>query len=209
MSIESLTPAAYRSEDLSLIEAFARIVAIVLGDQRFIERKISHLKKDPLTGSFTRASLEHDAQRLWGEYCRLYTENAVAMIDMDHFKRIIDTYGHQTGDAVILRIADVIFRNIRRDDIIIRYGGEEFLVILPDAGHNAARQIMNRLRAEREALDMCACTGTVTVSVGAASTPGSVQLALDKQIAIADSALYEAKRGGRNTVITRTTAHSC
>lgn len=203
MSIESLKYEAYRSEDLNLIEAFARIVAIVLGNQRFIERKISHLKKDALTGFFTRASLEHDAQRLWEEYCKLYSRNAVAMIDIDHFKRINDIYGHQTGDLVIRRIADVILRSIRREDIIIRYGGEEFLVILPNADHTAARQIMDRLRIECEALDMCECTETVTVSVGVAPAAGPKVQPLDTQIAAADSALYESKRSGRNRVTVR------
>ncbi len=201
MSIERADENKYRSEELYPVEAFARIVGILLGNQRFIERKVSYLKKDTLTGFFTRAALENDAPRLWSEYSSLYAANAVAMIDIDHFKRINDTYGHQTGDAIIRRVADVILRSLRRDDTIIRYGGEEFLVILPNADRAAAELIMNRLRAECEALDLCECTETITVSVGVAPATRHSQLTLEEEVALADSALYEAKRSGRNRVI--------
>lgn len=200
MSIERATANAYRSEDLYPVEAFSRIVGILLGNQRFIERKVSHLKKDALTGFFTRAALESDAPRLWDEYGGLYAANAVAMIDIDHFKHINDTYGHQTGDAIIRRVADVILRSLRRDDTIIRYGGEEFLVILPNTDRAAAVHVMNRLRVECESLDMCECTENITVSIGVAPETADSLLSLNEQIALADSALYEAKRGGRNRV---------
>ncbi|MFP4511307.1 MAG: diguanylate cyclase [Spirochaetaceae bacterium] len=200
MSVECAAENAYRSEDIYPVEAFSRIVGILLGNQRFIERKVSYLKKDTLTGFFTRAALENDAPRLWSEYSSLYAANAVAMIDIDHFKRINDTYGHQAGDAIIRRVADAILRSLRRDDLIIRYGGEEFLVILPNADRVAAEQIMNRLRAECESLHFFEGSETVTVSIGVAPATRESQRTLEDNIALADSALYEAKRSGRNRV---------
>ncbi len=201
MSIESASRGVYRSEHLYAIESFARIIAIVLGNQRFIERKISHLKKDALTGFLTRASLEHDAPRLWDEFQGLFPANAVAMVDIDHFKRINDTYGHQTGDAVIRRVADVILRSLRREDMIIRYGGEEFLVLLPNADTAIAGQVMERLRIECEGQDLCECTETVTVSIGVSVVTQQSPSPLADQIATADERLYEAKRTGRNRVV--------
>ncbi|MFW6368765.1 MAG: diguanylate cyclase [Spirochaetota bacterium] len=200
MSIQSGEYDLYRSEDLYPVEAFARIVAIVLGNHHFIERKIAQLKQDSLTGFLGRTAFEHDAPVFYAECCMLYPENALAMIDIDYFKRINDTYGHQMGDAVIRRIADAIRRSVRSEDMIIRYGGEEFLVILPNTGIVAAEQIMNRLRGTCEALHVSECNETITVSIGVASFASSDARTLTEHIARADSALYEAKQSGRNLV---------
>ena len=125
---------------------------------------------------------------------------AVALIDVDWFKRINDSFGHPVGDEVLRRVAVTMFANIREGDKIGRYGGEEFLLVLPDTADEAAEHMLDRLRAIVAKLDWneVAIGMTVTISAGlstfvADDSPGTI-------LARADRALYAAKDGGRNRV---------
>jgi len=127
------------------------------------------------------------------------------MVDIDHFKRINDTYGHGVGDQVIQAVAQRLADNLRSGDMICRYGGEEFAVLLPDTPDARARAVADRLleAVNREPIVTAAGPLTVTVSVGlaAASPVGSD---LTATLDVADTALYEAKRSGRNQVAVAT-----
>jgi len=125
---------------------------------------------------------------------------AVLMLDIDHFKRINDTFGHPAGDGVIKALADICARTLRPSDIIARYGGEEFVVNLPDTDHRQAMMVAERVRHAVADARVPSENGAIafTVSIGLATCSDETPLA--EAIARADKALYQAKRNGRNRV---------
>jgi diguanylate cyclase (GGDEF)-like protein len=155
---------------------------------------------DELTGSFNRRCI---MRMLDDEIARAHRSRApfsVALIDLDWFKRINDAYGHPTGDEVLRTFAITVFANIRSIDRFGRYGGEEFLLILPDTPHDVAARILDRQREIIAELDWSAFSPgmSVTISAGVATlAPGE---APDALLARADSALYAAKAQGRNRI---------
>jgi two-component system cell cycle response regulator len=121
---------------------------------------------------------------------------SVIMLDIDHFKWVNDAYGHQTGDKVLVKIAAVIKASTRKNDILGRYGGEEFLIILPETDKEQAGKVAEQLRSQIEGLSFT--NGLkVTVSGGIAELDGESAMNL---VSRADSLLYEAKRNGRNRI---------
>ena len=126
---------------------------------------------------------------------------ALLMLDIDHFKRINDRYGHSAGDAMLRQLADVFRRSSRSVDLVFRYGGEEFAAVLTDADRDTARRIGERLRAQVEANDFVWDDQHIplTLSVGAASANSRTGDGADL-IKAADAALYQAKKSGRNRV---------
>jgi diguanylate cyclase (GGDEF)-like protein len=128
------------------------------------------------------------------------------MLDIDHFKRVNDTHGHLTGDAVLAALSATLRGLLREYDIIGRFGGEEFAILLPHTDIAAAEQITERLRAKLAEISVTPGTGSstetplqVTVSIGVAALAHS-RRDLDELIAAADAALYRAKAQGRNQV---------
>jgi len=127
---------------------------------------------------------------------------SLLMLDIDHFKRVNDTYGHQAGDAIIKGLSDLQVQQARTVDRVCRYGGEEFMVILPETDATMAMQIAERLRAtvERQPFDIGGgMMVRITVSIGVATYPQQAN-ALEEFVKAADLALYAAKEGGRNRV---------
>ncbi len=126
----------------------------------------------------------------------------VLMIDLDHFKNFNDTYGHDAGDAVLRETGLSLSRGIRAEDFVCRFGGEEFVVILPTANLEAACARAERLRLKMKELTILhhgRSMGMLTVSIGVAVFPEH-GLSPKELMAAADAALYEAKRGGRDQV---------
>ena len=127
---------------------------------------------------------------------------ACLLLDIDHFKRINDGYGHAAGDAVLRQLADLLKRASRVEDLVFRYGGEEFAAVLPNASVRAAAQIAERIRAlvEKYRFIWEQQSIPVTLSIGVANLSTRLK---DSQALIeaADAALYEAKRSGRNRVV--------
>jgi diguanylate cyclase (GGDEF)-like protein len=148
---------------------------------------------DPLTGLANRRALELQLGNGF-EIARRYAENiSVVMADIDHFKRFNDTHGHQEGDKLLVRVAQILETVIRSSDCVFRYGGEEFLIILTKTDITNARIVAEKLRAAVE-------TGTgITVSLGVASYENSMT-GSEVLVKMADSALYRAKENGRNRV---------
>ena len=169
--------------------------------QRAAEDRLRELAThDALTGAFNRRHIEEVVKREFERADRYGRPLTVAMLDADHFKRVNDSYGHQVGDDVLRELADRCRRTLRSNDVLGRYGGEEFVIVFPETGLDEARVVAERLRgaiAERPV-----STGDlslpVTVSIGlATSSRGQTP---DSLLARADAALYAAKRGGRNLV---------
>jgi len=159
--------------------------------------------QDPLTGLNNRRYFMMSAS----EHLRLANRNGhplcILMVDLDHFKRINDTFGHGTGDQVIRLAADVLRHELRASDILARFGGEEFIACLPETGLEAAGVAAERIRSNLEGSSLAAAQGEgavlrVTASLGIATRAGSESL--EELIERADQALYEAKHGGRNRV---------
>ncbi|OZA30063.1 MAG: hypothetical protein B7X93_04685 [Hydrogenophilales bacterium 17-61-9] len=124
------------------------------------------------------------------------------MLDIDHFKRVNDTYGHLAGDTVLKELGELLCREARAVDRVCRYGGEEITVILPETGPDAADRFAERLRVAVEAQVFCADSEPIrmTVSIGVASWPAHADGA-EALVAAADAAMYAAKQGGRNRVV--------
>ena len=151
---------------------------------------------DPLTGLYNRIPLADAARQLAALDDRdTHGQLAAFMIDVDHFKAVNDTYGHQTGDKVLRHVADAINQSVRAGDMAFRYGGEEFLVLLSSVDENAVTEIAERIRAT--IAQPAAGRPTVTASIGVAFRRDLDQAALVDR---ADKALYEAKRDGRDRI---------
>jgi len=154
---------------------------------------------DPLTGIPNRRYAMDRIQQEWSAAGRSARPLACMLIDVDHFKRINDTYGHDVGDIVLQRVADVLKQTARTPDVICRIGGEEFLVICPDTDASAAGQCAERLRHAAGAMRISVGNVTlqITISVGVAAMDVAMT-GPDSMIKAADQAVYAAKQSGRN-----------
>jgi len=155
---------------------------------------------DALTGVLNRRGI---MQRLEGEFSRSDRENnplSVALLDIDHFKLVNDTYGHAAGDTVLRVVAKQTKNMLRKYDHIGRFGGDEFLLIIPGVDADKAKNVFERLRStiEERGINYAGTVIRVTVSLGVVSCSGSGSL--DRLTILADQALYQAKNNGRNRV---------
>ncbi len=155
---------------------------------------------DELTRLFNRRYLQATLERELRAAHRYNHPLSVIMLDLDHFKRLNDTYGHVEGDSVLKTIASTIIGELRDVDYAARYGGEEFLVVLPRTDVSGALRVAERIRAAVEGHSWPAGRET-TISAGvAAQMPRSSELKINELVSTADEALYRAKAGGRNRV---------
>jgi diguanylate cyclase (GGDEF)-like protein len=165
--------------------------------------------RDPLTGLFNRRYLNETLPRELHRCQREDKPLAAAMLDLDHFKRFNDHYGHVAGDAVLQAVGGLLKRYLRAEDLACRYGGEELTLILPNATAEEARGRLDRIRQDIMQLQIQHQGGelpAVTVSVGitAIQDGGLDAIAL---LTRADAALYQAKAGGRNRVVVAPEPH--
>ncbi len=155
---------------------------------------------DPLTGLLNRTTLDHHANRELALTKRLGQPLALLIADLDRFKAINDTHGHLAGDRVLRVVAECLQQEVRESDLLFRYGGEEFLVLLPNTDRIGARQLADRLREAVLQLGPCGIAAdlTVSVSIGLATWHGHESV--EDLFQCADLALLRAKRTGRNRV---------
>lgn len=154
---------------------------------------------DALTGVYNRRGFFQHAQLLLAHVVRM--QKAVLMLDVDHFKRVNDVYGHQVGDAVLLEIAKRIRHVLREGDLVARYGGEEFIVLSFETETAVALNVAERMRAAVDAQPIQVANHLIQISISIGVCCWSkADLELDAQIALADNALYIAKGRGRNCV---------
>ena len=164
-------------------------------------KRIEELSElDDLTGSFNRRCIMGVLDEEIARAHRGQAPCSVALIDLDWFKRINDTYGHPTGDEVLRTFAITVFANIRPIDKFGRYGGEEFLLLLPDTSGEGAARILDRLRAIVADLDWSAFSPGMQVTISAGVATLKPNETPDIILARADSALYAAKARGRNRI---------
>jgi len=166
-------------------------------------RRIEELAElDELTGSYNRRCIMRMLEEEIARAQRTEAPCAVALIDLDWFKRINDAYGHPIGDEVLRTFAITVFANIRNTDRFGRYGGEEFLLLLPDTPADSAADILERLREIIADLDWSAFSADMRVTISAGVATLRPDETSDTLLARADSALYAAKAKGRNRITT-------
>ena len=169
-----------------------------LGDFR---RVASQATTDSLTGLANRWTFDEELALEWRRAERVGDPLALILLDIDNFKTINDTHGHQAGDEVLRQVGEVLAASVRQVDLAARYGGEEFAVIVPETDFDGALDLAERLRKDLESREIELPNGTrlsVTASFGAA-VKGDLA-AGEKLVAEADKALYDAKRSGKNRV---------
>jgi diguanylate cyclase (GGDEF)-like protein len=156
---------------------------------------------DPLTGLPNRRFFSEHASLIFEEVKRYEKPLSLLVIDIDHFKKINDTYGHDVGDLVLKTFADVLRGIVRKSDICVRFGGEEFVVLLPNTNLEGARVLAERIRTTvaKNPVEHGSIVIVFTVSIGISQYRKGMQ-SIDELIKEADIALYSAKEGGRNRV---------
>lgn len=185
-----------------LIEAVAAQLALSLANVRLREVLRNQSIRDPLTGLFNRRYLEETLEREVRRAGRAGQSLALLLLDVDGFKRQNDTFGHDAGDAVLRELGSLLARSLRREDVACRYGGDEFVLVLPDTALETASRRAEEIRVAVKALPLAApgsALGSITVSIGLAAMPDH-GLDRDTLLAAADAALYRAKREGRDRV---------
>jgi diguanylate cyclase (GGDEF)-like protein/PAS domain S-box-containing protein len=191
------------ASELSFKTTFAAQVGLSVANIRLREALRTQSVRDALTGLYNRRYLEETLEREMRRAARAAQSLGILMIDLDHFKKFNDTYGHDAGDAVLRETGASLSKGIRAEDFVCRFGGEEFVVILPTADPETSRARAERLRTKMRELTIMyqgKSLGMVTISVGVAAFPAHGTSPKELMVA-ADAAFYEAKRGGRDQVV--------
>ena len=200
------SPNAINAETRGVLIAAAEQISLTLANLRLQESLRTQSLRDPLTGLFNRRYLETSLEREVVRGQRHALTFALLMLDIDDFKRFNDEHGHDAGDALLSEFGRLLQRSLRTEDIVCRYGGEEFIAILVDADAELARQRAETIRAEVQRLELRhrnEICGRVTVSIGIALYPAHGALAADL-LHRADKALYASKRSGKDRVTVST-----
>lgn len=200
MMLASMSP--FRSNELSLLESMINQIAIVL-ENALAHEKVAQLSiTDTLTGTFNRRYL---SQRLDEEFRishRHHSPLSSLIVDIDHFKKINDGFGHQIGDEALIAVAKTLKEHIRDSDMLARFGGEEFVIILPHTTQKDALIVAEKLRQAIASLTIgCMGDHKITISIGVATMPDLKVESSDELLGEADRALYIAKEQGRNRVV--------
>lgn len=177
------------------------ILTVMLRDREQKFRGLS--SRDPLTGIANRRIMMERLDEAWSRTQRHHEPLAVAIADVDHFKAVNDQHGHATGDKLLKQVAQLLRTSLRGEDTVGRWGGEEFLILLPLQGLVSAKAALERCRVRIQGEPFTAEDGRplrMTVSFGLAVLPGVRAESIQELVAAADAALYQAKRGGRNRV---------
>ncbi len=205
LALDSTEANFYDDHHLKLAELFAGHVSLAIEKARMFEDVRVMAITDGLTGAGNRHSLQMQGPFFFEKAKRDRRRLFALMVDIDFFKRVNDQYGHDVGDVLLKAVALMIRNCLRPYDLFFRYGGEEFLVLLPDCDHESALNIAERIRhsVESECVEGCAGAPQATVSVGLGSVVPKAAMSLSDLIKVSDLALYEAKETGRNRVVER------
>jgi diguanylate cyclase (GGDEF)-like protein len=177
-------------------------IALSLASLRLRDTLRDQSVRDPLTALFNRRFMEESLEREMQRAVRKNHPVSVLFVDLDNFKRFNDTFGHDAGDYVLKTVADLFRKSVRVDDVVCRYGGEEFGFILPESSSENALIRANELREAAKKLEIRyqnRSLGAVTLSVGVATFPEHGET-VEELLKAADQCLYKSKSGGRDQV---------
>ncbi len=189
-------------KNLPYLKKYLEEAAPILESQRLFQITRMQSLKDPLTSCYNRRFLEEYIMKYEHLAKRQGNIVGIFMLDLDHFKKVNDTYGHQAGDTILKTFAEIVKNTLRASDLVFRYGGEEFVVVLPEIKEGTGVNIAEKVRANVESTPIRVDDGqivSITVTIGVAEFPKDSP-SLKKAIKLADVALYVAKKQGRNKV---------
>jgi diguanylate cyclase (GGDEF)-like protein len=195
----------------SLYELVWTVIQRIVNIAQPVHRELEHIAfHDPLTGLYSRHMLRQFIEREISHVYRNGQPLSLAILDIDHFKEVNDQFGHDIGDQILKQLAELFKNSCRSTDLASRYGGEEFIAVLPNTNQNASLIWAERMRERAEEALRTPDERKVTISIGVAtllinadlSNDTPVQIASDQLFKKADNALYEAKDAGRNRVVT-------
>jgi diguanylate cyclase (GGDEF)-like protein/putative nucleotidyltransferase with HDIG domain len=196
--VGSREPAAYTPEHIQLLERLAAHIVMPVENSRLYAKAEQRARIDELTGLFNRRHLDERLRQEIDERQRYGGMLSVMMLDLDFFKVYNDKYGHKAGDAVLREVAKVIRGAVRSMDMVFRYGGDEFVILLPQTDGQAAFVVAERVRA-KIAQEMKYKQPKITASIGLATWPGD-GVTVDALMNATDRALYYAKQTGGNRI---------
>ena len=204
---KNLTVAKVKRENESLRHELELALAEVRTKNLQLEQSLKRQEEvaatDPLTGLYNRRHFGKVIDQLFAEAQRYDSDLSCVMIDLDGYKLLNDTYGHQVGDQLLVAAAKAITANLRRMDVAARYGGDEFVLLLPRAGSNDATTVVTRIQDDFRLASAALLrrSAGVTMSIGIGSLRADRVAGTEQLIARADAALYRAKAEGRNRII--------
>jgi len=203
MNLNDNDVGAFSVGDLDFILNVAEFISLSISNALLYEKTETLSITDGLTGLNNRQKMHTALESEFARRKRYKSPLSLALIDLDHFKQVNDTYGHQMGDAVLIELASIIKRICRSNDTPSRYGGEEFVLILPETGVDGAFQIAERIRKEFSKLRFKKDGEEfgVTLSCGVAGLNDKDISSPDQLIQFADQALYLAKEKGRDRTV--------
>ncbi len=189
-------------KEMPHLNAFLEQMLPVLEAKRYAEFLKQMSIKDPLTGLYNRRFVEQALENITAGVMRRNTVLGVLMCDIDYFKKVNDEYGHDVGDEILKGVAKILKENVRKSDIVSRFGGEEFLILLVDIRKGEAEKIAEKLRKRVEETTFHTKAGPIkkTISIGVSEFPVD-STGIWQVIKFADVALYKAKETGRNKVV--------
>ena len=205
LSVQSHIPHAYDRQKLETIRAIGSYIAIAVENAKLFQQVHKLAMTDALTGLLNRRQLMETIEEAYRKNQRYMSHTGILMIDVDHFKNVNDTHGHEVGDKVLRAVAGIFAAKVRDCDSVGRFGGEEFLVVLPETGLEGARKLAERLRKAvagfRHPLPAGGGFGvTASFGVSVIHPEDPTHEAVLKR---ADEALYHAKQAGRNRVVAK------
>ncbi len=203
---KSLTLAKIKRENESLHRELELALAALQEKHHALEESLQRVEElaatDPLTGLCNRRHFGRILDQLFAEAERYGKDLSCAMIDLDGYKQMNDSFGHQMGDQLLVLCGKVVSANMRRMDTAARYGGDEFVLLLPHASQEEAARVAGRIRDEFVSASGALLGGVgLTMSVGVASRITASPAGGDQLVALADAALYRAKEQGRDRIV--------
>lgn len=201
LNVSNDIPNSLTKKDVDFLTAISAQIAIVIENARLYEKTKELSITDDLTGLFNRRHMRILLETEWERAKRYSKPLSLLMMDLDLFKDYNDKYGHLKGDEALILLSQIIKMNIRGIDVPVRYGGEEFLIILPDTNADGAITTAEKLRKAIAYTFIQNNIFTLTISVGVVTYPDEVFDNIHEFIYASDIALYEAKKRGRNTIV--------
>src|SRR5690242_18263357 len=204
---KNLTVAKVKRENELLRQELEKALGELRDKNVQLEQSLKRVEEvaatDPLTGLYNRRHFGKVLEQLFAEAQRYEKDLSCVMIDLDGYKQLNDSYGHQIGDQLLVMAGKVISANMRKMDVAARYGGDEFILLLPRAGSQEAAGVVTRIRDEfrqGSAIVLRRNEG-VTMSIGIGNMKSDLPASSEQLIAAADTALYQAKGEGRNRIV--------